>query len=267
MKRILIVTLLAMSFHVLFPQLPMIIAHRGASYDAPENTLAAVSLAWEKGADAVEIDVHLSSDQQIIVIHDKSTKRTTDQNYEVKETPSETLRTLDAGSWKDEAFSGEKIPFLEEVMATVPEGKKLFIEVKCGPEIIPVLTKQIESSGIEERLVIISFHFEVVKQSREVMPGIPAFFLHYTLTRRYGKDWITKAREANLSGLNFRYRGITPSFTHKVHAAGMKMFAWTVDDPKEALRLTRLGIDGITTNRPAWLREELVRLREVRDEG
>jgi glycerophosphoryl diester phosphodiesterase len=106
----------------------MIIAHRGASHDAPENTLASVNLAWEIGADAAEVDVHLSKDKRIMVIHDGDTKRTTGENMLIRESMSSDLRSLDASNSMDQ-FRGERIPFLEEVMATVPEGKVLFVEV------------------------------------------------------------------------------------------------------------------------------------------
>src|SRR5690606_25591938 len=89
------------------------IAHRGASYDAPENTVTAAKLAWEQGADAVECDIHLSKDNRIMVIHDKDTKRTCSnkKNLSIADSPSTLLRDLDAGSWKDKKYKGEKIPF------------------------------------------------------------------------------------------------------------------------------------------------------------
>ncbi len=114
-------------------------AHRGASYDAPENTMASVELAWQQNADAVEVDVHLTKDKNIVVIHDRKAKRTGGLNKKIEKLTLEELRTLDFGSWKGAEWSGERIPLLSEVIETVPEGKKLFVEVKCGPEIIEPL--------------------------------------------------------------------------------------------------------------------------------
>jgi glycerophosphoryl diester phosphodiesterase len=107
------------------------IAHRGASYLAPENTMASAKLAWEMGADAVEIDIHLSKDNRIMVIHDSDTKRTCSEkkNLIIEKTPSILLRDLDAGSWKGAEFKGEKIPYLTEIIETVPEGKTLVVEI------------------------------------------------------------------------------------------------------------------------------------------
>src|SRR6478752_5983209 len=115
-----------------------IVGHRGASYDAPENTVASVKLAWEQKADAAEFDVYRTKDGKIVVIHDKDTKRTAGGvNKVVAESTLAELRALDVGKWKGEKYAGERIPTLAEVLATVPAGKKVFIEVKPGPEVVP----------------------------------------------------------------------------------------------------------------------------------
>jgi glycerophosphoryl diester phosphodiesterase len=257
MNRYLLLTILMMISMVLNSQTPMIIAHRGASYDAPENTLAAVNLAWEKDAEAVEIDVHLSKDRKIMVIHDKDTKRTSGTRMVVKESLSEDLRGLEVGQFKDPDYKGEKIPFLEEVIETVPEGRKLVIEVKCGTEILPILVELIRNSPKREQLVVISFDYEVVKGIKTELPSTPAYWLHYSLAGGYKTKHISMGKDARLDGLNFRFKGISAEFISAVHDAGMEMYAWTVDDPKEARRLMDIGIDGITTNRPTWLKQQL----------
>ena len=117
--------------------------------DAPENTLPAFKLAWEQGADAIEGDVLLTKDNQIVCIHDKTTKRLSDQNLVVAESSLEQLKTLDVGSWKNKKYKGTQIPTISEVFATVPKGKKIFVEVKCGLEIIPYLVKEIQKSDLK----------------------------------------------------------------------------------------------------------------------
>lgn len=236
----------------------MIIAHRGASHDAPENTLASVNLAWERNADAVEVDVHLSIDKRIMVIHDEDTRRTTGQKMVIRESNSTDLRSLDASNGMDE-FRGEKIPFLEEVIKTIPEGKVLFIEVKTDTLIIPCLVDLLASSPDKSQLVVISFDFSVCAMLKKEIPAIPVYWLHYTLSGSYKTRWITRAVDAGLDGLNFRHKGINQDYVEAVHRSGMKMFAWTVDDPEDAARLIESGIDGITSNRPAWLKEQLIR--------
>jgi len=246
----------------LYAQNTMYIAHRGASYDAPENTLAAVKLAWDKNADAVEIDVHLSKDNRIMVIHDKDTKRTSGEKLVVKNTNSDELRKMDVGGFKGSDFMGEKIPFLEEVVETIPAGKKLFIEIKCGTEVLPFLKDLVEKSSKKEQLIIIGFDFEVVEKAKNLIPNVPVYWLHVNVVGEYDKKWIEKAKQAGLDGLNFRFKGITSGYAKAVHKAGLKIFTWTVDDPKEAKRLIELGIDGIATNRPEWLKNQV--LSEIR---
>src|SRR4051812_19201695 len=110
-----------------------IIAHRGASHDAPENTLAAVRLAWAQHADAVEVDVHLTRDWRLAVIHDPDTRRTGDEVCVVADSTLAELQRLDVGQWKDPRFAGERIPTLEDVFGSVPDGKRTFVELKSGP--------------------------------------------------------------------------------------------------------------------------------------
>jgi glycerophosphoryl diester phosphodiesterase len=246
-----------MIFSTIFQTQPvMIIAHRGASFDAPENTIASVNLAWERGADAVEVDVHLSKDNRIMVIHDSDTKRTTGTKMIIEDNEAVTLRALDAG-FNSDRYKGEKIPFVEEVIATVPPGKTLFIEVKTDTVIVPYLSELLRTCSGEIQVVVISFDFDVCLKMKEEIPAVPVYWLHYTLAGAYQLKWITRVKEAGLDGLNFRYKGINKEYVEAVHRAGLKMFAWTVDDPDDAARLVEFGIDGITTNRPGWLFDQL----------
>src|SRR5262245_6414264 len=136
-----------------------IIAHRGASHDAPENTVAAIKLAWEQNADGSEFDVYLSKGGRVVVIHDKDTQRTAGVKKLVADCTLAELRALDVGKWKDPKYAGEKIPTLEEMLATVPAGKKVFVEVKCGPEIVPGMIRVLKASRLKpEQTPVISFN-------------------------------------------------------------------------------------------------------------
>jgi glycerophosphoryl diester phosphodiesterase len=239
-----------------------IIAHRGASYEAPENTLAAVRLGWEKDAD-VEIDVYLSKDNHIIVIHDASTKRTAGTDLKVKEASARELRELDVGSFKAPEFAGERIPFLTEVLETIPPERRLYIEIKCGPEILPQLQQLLAQSGKMSQIIIIGFDLETVAASKQRI-DVPTYWLKGTEKDKQTDRWIPHdpkliqmARDQGLDGLDVHFAGVTEEFARAVRAAGLKLYAWTVDDPDEAVRLVRLGVDGITTNRPGWLRAQL----------
>jgi len=263
MKRFVLFSVFILFFiNMVTAQNVEIIAHRGASYDAPENTLASVNLGWEQNADAVEIDVYLSKDNKIMVIHDKDTKRTAGKKLIVKESMASDLRKLDVGSFKSPDYKDEKIPFLSEVIETIPEGKKLFVEVKCGTEILPFLKESFRESGKIDQHVIISFDFDVVAGAKKIMPEVPVYWLHFNLTGEYSTKWIEKAKEADLDGLNLRYKGISEEYIKSVHDANMKIYAWTVDDPEEAAKLSKFGIDGITTNRPGWMKKELDKISD-----
>ena len=241
-----------------------IIAHRGASYDAPENTLPAVNLGWQQNADAVEVDVHLSKDGHIVVMHDYDTARTAGDPRKIADQTFDELRRLDAGSWKDQKWAGTKIPALEEVIATIPPGtKKLFIEVKCGVEIVPELKRVVERSGKEKQLVVIAFSYEVARSVKREMPYLPVYWL-YSFREPDGRpvltheDLIARVKEAGLDGLDVFYRGpLTKEFMSQLRAANLGLYVYTVNEPEDARRLAALGVTGITTDRPAYLRDVL----------
>jgi len=242
-----------------------IIAHRGASFDAPENTLASMKLAWEQKADAVELDLWLSRDGEIIVFHDSDTKRFEQPARKIPSLTWRETQVLDVGNWKSPRFKGERIPTLESILATIPPGKRAVLEIKCGPEIVPELERVIRTSGrTPEQLAIISFNFDTLVESKKIFPAVPHLFLHDykqdTTTGRFPelKSLIARTRAAQLDGLNLQFRWpITKEFVSEVKAAGLKMFVWTVNDPAVAKGLVDAGVDGITTDRPQWLREQL----------
>src|ERR1035437_436502 len=125
------------------------IAHRGESFAAPENTLAAIKLAWTHRADGVEIDVRLSKGNKIIVIHDMNTKRTSGVSRSVKSQSLESLKKLDVGIWKGKKWLNERIPILEEVLETVPHRKFVMIEIKCSIAILPLLNKLLQKTNLK----------------------------------------------------------------------------------------------------------------------
>src|SRR3954467_2541534 len=161
--KVIVLSLLSMAL-VTTAQSIEIIGHRGASYDAPENTVASFKLGWEQQADADELDIYLSKDGQVVVMHDPNTKRTAGADRKIVDQTFEELRQLDAGVWKGPQWAGEKIPTLAEALATMPDGKRFFIEIKSGSEILPELEKVLEASGKRpEQLVIIGFGYETMR--------------------------------------------------------------------------------------------------------
>ena len=242
-----------------------IIAHRGASADAPENTLAAVRLGWEQGADAVEIDVQFSRDGQVVVIHDDNTRKTGGVRGKVADQTLAELKALDVGRWKEARWAGERIPTLSEVFAVVPRGKRLFVEIKCGPECLPQFVEDFRRSELEPGQVVpIGFALETMKRVKHRLPELEVCWIsafRRTLTSRWSpssRHLIRGAKEAGLDGLDVGARGpVDGAFASEVHAAGLRLYIWTVDSPAKARRLRQAGVDGITTNRPGWLRSRL----------
>jgi glycerophosphoryl diester phosphodiesterase len=240
-----------------------IVGHRGASHDAPENTVAAIKLAWEQKADVSEFDMWLTKDGKIVVLHDSNTRRTSGVGRKVAEATLAELRMLDVGRWKDQKFAGEKIPTLEEMLATVPPGKMVHIEIKCGPEIIPELDRVLKASGLKpEQTLITSFSEDVLAAVKKARPDLPTSWIVRISKRNENATTldalITRARAIRANGLNLSYSdALDADFVRKMKAAGLRLDVWTVDDPDDAKRLARIGVDGILTNRPSWLREQL----------
>jgi glycerophosphoryl diester phosphodiesterase len=242
------------------------VAHRGESADAPENTLAAFRLAWQRGDPAIELDVHLTRDGRLIVSHDADTRRTTGVARVIKESTLDELRALDAGRWKGAQWTGERLPTLEEALATIPAGGRCFVEVKVGAEAIPALVTAIRASGkTPAQLAIISFQLDAVTEAKRQLPEIPAYYLASFKRDSTTRTWspsidalIAQAKAAHLDGLDLAFAGpVDADATRRVRAAGLGLYMWTVDDPEVARRLASYGVAGITSNRAAALRTEL----------
>jgi glycerophosphoryl diester phosphodiesterase len=253
--------------HVASAQL--IVAHRGASEDAPENTLAAFRLAWEQGADAVEGDFYLTKDQQIVALHDKTTERTAGVNWDVREQPLARLQTLDVGKWKAGRFAGERIPTLAQVCDVVSVDGKLVLEVKDSPRIVPFIIEAATSGALKsllpDRLIIISFDANVIAACRKSMPDVKAFWL-----TSFKENVITGEIEPSIdsiiktlhridaTGLDCKASDhIDESFVQELRNEGFEFHVYTIDSPQVAQRFQHLGVDSITTNRPAAIRRSL----------
>ena len=234
-------------------------SHRGSSLEAPENTITSVLLGWEQGAEGVEIDIHLSKDNKLMVIHDGNTKRTSGVDHQVEETNSNILRKLDVGAFKGEKFKGEKIPFLEEVIAVIPPGKRLIIELKFGKEGLPYLKKVIDENAKNKDLRLITFDFETITAAKKMFPHIKC---HWLVSGKEGlEDKIRHAADKNLDCLDIRHSDIDKDLVTFAHNHKLKVLAWTVDDPKEALRLIDSGVDEIESNCVSCLKEKMAEIQ------
>lgn len=241
-----------------------IIAHRGFSEIAPENTVAAFKLGWEKGTDACELDLYLTGDNEIVAIHDADTKRTTGVSSKVKEATLADLRKLDAGSWKSPSYKGERIPTLAESLASLPEGRqRFFLEIKDSARIVPELAKQLTAwKPRASQLCIIAFDRQVCQDCKKAMPWMPVYRLSSEQTKdKKPVDLAQLIRDTKADGLDGLDLGLkwawSTAMVEQIHAAGLKAYVWTVNKPADVKRLASLKIDGITTDDPVMVRETL----------
>lgn len=246
----------------------LVVAHRGASYDAPENTLAAFKLAWELGSDGIEGDFYLTADNEIVCIHDKTTRRTTGVELTVEASTLDQLRRLDAGSWKGDSWKGERIPTFREVLETVPPGRLFVIELKSKSAIVPVLAEQLRTGDTTDRkLLIISFDVETVRTCKRLIPNVPVHWL--TGFERETPDSVYRptadevartavACDADGVGFQAMTEVVDRNFVEVLKQAGCEQYhVWTVNRAADAKYFQALGVFGITTNRPELIRQAL----------
>lgn len=232
---------------------PLVIAHRGASADAPENTLAAVRLAWEMSANAVEVDVRRTRDGHIVVIHDEDTARIAGTRHIVADTDAAVLRRLDAGGRFDARFAGERIPFLEEVLDTVPPGGLIAVELKDGPESAPGIADIVATHPVRGGVTFISFDPAALAAIKRLLPDRPAFLVVDRGRRRRSggtRGLIDLALGDGFEGIDADYRMVSEGFAEAVLARELALWCWTVDDAAAARRMASRGVGGITTDRP-----------------
>ncbi|HEY6839008.1 MAG TPA: glycerophosphodiester phosphodiesterase family protein, partial [Geobacteraceae bacterium] len=211
-----------------------LIAHRGASHAAPENTLAAFRLAWEEGADGIEADFRLSCDGEIVCLHDPTTRRTGGVELAVAAATLAELRSVDVGKWKGEEWHGEAIPTLREVLAILPTGKEFFIELKSGPEIVPPLAAILAVPSFPHAAVkLLSFDEEVLRAAARLLPGVKRLLLAEVKpgwSREALTTWMLAALErSGADGLACRARRtIDADFVRRLRKAGKEFHVWTV---------------------------------------
>ena len=243
-------------------EIPKLIAHRGASANAPENTISAFRLAWKEGADGIEGDFFLTADGEVVCIHDDNTKRTAGKAMPVKNSTLAELRTLEYGAWKDPKYKGEKIPVLSEVLDELPPGKWFFLEIKDSPRIVkPIAEILARKRPDKDKVILISFNKDVIKACRETMPEYRANLL--SSLDKFPDEGVPDAILRDLEwcrshGISFKATApVSKEWLAKARGKEGVLMAWTVDTHKDARKAIELGADFIGTNRPAGLRTEL----------
>jgi glycerophosphoryl diester phosphodiesterase len=235
-----------------FPQ-PIIFAHRGASAQAPENTLAAFELALAQNADGIELDVKLAADGQVVVIHDATVDRTTGGHGSVKDLSLAQLRSLDAGSFFSGKYGGEKIPTLEEVFETV--GKRTFINVELTnyntprDQLVETVCMLVKKFGLQKRVLFSSFFASNLSKARAYLPGVPRGLLAINgflgaWARSFGFAF------GRYQALHPHLKDVTPEQVQRVHRLQRRVHVWTVNAAEEMQRMFGWGVDAIITDDP-----------------
>jgi glycerophosphoryl diester phosphodiesterase len=240
---------------------PAVVAHRGASAVAPENTLAALQEAVRRGADAVEFDVRRSRDGALVLCHDDTLERTTDARrvlpgrapWRVGELTLDELSRVDAGAWHGPSYAGERIPTLAAALEMLrPTGVTAVVELKSPsdhpatvPDLVEVLTR---TRLVPDRITVQSFDAGAVLELRQRLPAVRAG----VLLRR-----ATRSRIRELAGwadlVNVHHQWLGAGTLQEARAHGLECYAWTVNQPAALRRMLALGVDGIVTDHPERL--------------
>lgn len=265
-------------------QRPLIVAHRGSSKRAPENTFAAFDLAVASGADGIEMDVRLAGDGVPVVFHDSSLKRMTGEEISVTRLTARELGSVSIGRWfnrrfpklLDPAYDNANVPTLEAVLSRLKEYKGvIYVELKCRADdaerTAKTVAELLSGSPLLPQFIVKSFELDTLPVVREMVPEIrtAALFAPKILSRvRKKKRLIEIALSVGASSLSLHRALVTGKFVRRAHSAGLGVAAWTVDKPRSVGRAVELAVDALITNRPGRLlakRKEITRAYSAPD--
>ena len=240
---------------------PLVIAHRGASAYAPENTLAAFKLAAEQEADAIELDVDLTHDGHVVVMHDATIDRTTDGHGRLSDLTLEEIRRVDAGAWKSAEFKGERVPLLEEVLEAVGQRLLINIELKGmslrGTGLEAKVAALIAQHDLIDRVIISSFNPFALRRVKRVNPYLACGLIHSPDLPIFLRNaWLAPL----IPGLNARHphhSQVSKAIVDRFHAQGLVVSAWTINQAGIARSMIQAGVDGMFGDDPVLLRETL----------
>ena len=240
---------------------PLVIGHRGASAYAPENTIAAFNLAFDMGADGIELDVELTRDGVPVVFHFSTPTHPTHGLRTLGDKTLAQVKQIDAGAWFDEKFRDEKIPTLAEVFAAVGSRGKVVVEIKWSAVKLGNADLERETAQVirqcknAKQVVVSSFHPIALYRMSRLVPDIPRALIYQEdlvpgLLNGPWFRWLTRPREIHPA-----HQMLTPKFAAWAHANKFSLTPWAIDDPNEMKRVIALGVDGIMSNKPDLLRK------------
>lgn len=231
------------------PERMIIIAHRGASAQAPESTAAAIRQALACRAQMIELDVQMTRDKRLVVFHDDRIDRTTDARGALATWRYPDLARLDAGAWFDARFAGQRILLVSQALGLIPRACRINLEIKRTRQrrfIIDQLIHRLVAARAMRRVLLSSFDPEALRHSKRQAPHLARALL----CRNRPADHIPLALELNCIALHPHVSTITPSLLETIHRAGLRVHVWTVDRLDVARRLAGWGVDGVFTNAP-----------------
>jgi glycerophosphoryl diester phosphodiesterase len=238
---------------------PLVIAHRGASAYAPENTITAFKKGLELGADGLELDLRQTKDSIPVVLHDEDVERTTNGTGNVKNFTFDELQKLDAGSWFDEKFSDEKIPSLQEVIDLLDDTTLIIIELKEGNETYPGIEERvvqlIKQNEIESQAILKSFDSNVLERLRIIEPDIPLLYVYALRIPWLGMIIDRGVTFDSVYDLDVEYLQphrffLSESFVEDAQSRGFKIISWGVNSTEAINESLEYGVDGIETDYP-----------------
>jgi len=238
---------------------PMLVAHRGAAAEAPENTIAAFELALEQGADGLDLDVHLSADEHPVVIQDFTLERTTDGAGPVSALRVRELKRLDVGAWRGRRFAGQRIQTLQEVLERFRDRTRFWLELRGGAAVYPGLEERIVSTieiyDVVDRVLVQSFDPGTLATVRRLNPEIRIGALVARAPLDLAPLRADDAPDAVCPAIAMCSQGLV----REIRDAGRECYVWTVDEPAQVDRLVGWGVSGLITDRPGVLRARLGR--------
>lgn len=236
---------------------PRIVAHRGASFEAPENTLAAFKRAWALGVEAVELDVRVTKDGEVVVVHDPTTLRIGGLDRPVADQTFAELLALDVGAWKHFKYKGERIPTLAQALATIPAGRTMFVEIKSGVETAPAIAKVVrEAQPTSVAIALQGFDPMSLAALAAALPDTPAYWTvdpprdARDQPLPYPTRLIDETRQHGFAGLALDYRGVTDELLAAASQAGLLVDVWTLNDTRLIAEWTARDVRWVETDRP-----------------
>lgn len=248
-------------------KLPLIVAHRGASYIAPENTIPAFEIAFQEKADFIEGDFWLTKDNEIVCIHDSTTSRVGNKSIDVKSSTITEVKKIDLGIRKGEQFAGTTIPTLQEVLRIIPEQKGLHLEIKDNREKILIRLKDIlkESNIPAEKVRIISFHRNIIRAAKKHLQGLKVYLIFgwYFSKGNYFRSLtqkliLKKLNTVSCDGLvMFADSYVDDKFVQTLKNKKLDVCIYDVENPSKAIELANFDVDSLTTNSPLMIRKAI----------